>query len=229
MFTCHPVQQRHVFHFRNVLKGFVAVALTLLFSFSSQLVAKSNIYVPPTDRMAEVTYNKKFLAENPTSANAYFELAMSYAYTGQIQKGWDTLKKIPDYDKNFAPKVFAKYTPLAKQNPKEWRYPFKLAFAYYFIDDRDKAITEFEKVLKIDPKHIWAMGFIALIQGEQSKEEDALNRCKQALAIEPNATAIHFLAAEGYRRQGKYLKMTQHSLKVGQLMLAEKQSGLYND
>jgi len=45
--------------------------------------------------------------------------------------------------------------------------------------------------------------------------------CKEALKKEPNATAIHFLLAEGYRRKGQYSKFMSEMVVVGRLQTAE--------
>ena len=77
------------------------------------------------------------------------------------------------------------------------------------------------QILLIDPKHIWAMGFIALLEGEAGRNDEAIRWCKQALAIEKNATAIHFLLAEAYRRKGQYFSAMGEIMIVGRLKSEE--------
>ena len=151
-------------------------------------------YQIPGDLLREVAKKEKTFNRNPSSHSHRFELAMSYAYTGQIEKGWETLKKLPE---NYADTVVSNYAKAITQEPTEWKHHFKIAFGYYFKKDRNQAIQSFEQVLKIDPKNVWAMGFISLIKGEQGEVDEAIRLCKQALAIEPHATAIHFLLGEG--------------------------------
>ncbi len=164
----------------------------------------------------------KVAYEQEETADTLFELAMSYAYSGLIEKGWGMLKRIPEHNDNYAPTALAKYGPLAKREPNEWRHPFKLAFAYYFKGDKQASIAQFEKVLAIDAKHIWAMGFIALIYGEQGHYDEAILLCKKALEIEPNATAIHFLLGEAYRKKGNTMGFLSEIMTVGRLKTAEK-------
>ena len=45
----------------------------------------------------------------------------------------------------------------------------------------------------------------------------AIHYCKKALKIEPDATAIHFLLAEAYRKKKQYFKMMKELLIVGKL------------
>lgn len=181
----------------------------------------ARIYHIPEDLMNEVKANQAALQLAPNSADAHFELAMSYGYTGQIEKGWAELKGIPHYDPQYAPKVIEKYGALTETSPKEWKNWFKLAFGYYFADQKDKALECFQKVLDIDPKHIWAMGFMGLLEGERGNTDKGIEWSKKALVIEPNATAIHFLLAEGYRRKGDYLKTLAQVLIVGRLKSEE--------
>lgn len=194
----------------------------------NSISANSKIYIPPQELLEEVKVNKIEFDASPNATTA-FNLAMSYAYTGQIEKGWSMLSLIPDYDSNYAPKVINTYTPLIEKDPKNWKYHFKIAFGYYFKEDKKKSIESFKKVLVIDPNHIWAMGFIALLKGELDDVDSALEYCKRALKIEPNATAIHFLIAEAYRRKEDYFTSLKHVLTVGRLKAAEKVSALYDD
>ena len=210
------------------MKKFI-LPLLLITLFTGNIEArKQKIYIPPAELLQEVKENKaEFNATQ--NASTVFELAMSYAYTGQIEKGWNMLKQIPDYDNNFAPKVLKKYGDLIKKEPNNWKHHFKVAFGHYFEKDKQKAIKSFHDVLKIDPKHIWAMGFIALIEGELKNTDAAINYCKKALKIEKNATAIHFLLAEGYRRKEDYMNTFKHVLIVGKLKTAEKLSPIYDE
>jgi len=45
----------------------------------------------------------------------------------------------------------------------------------------------------------------------------AMQWCHKGLKIEPNATAIHFLLAEGYRKKKQYYKAFKRLLNVGRL------------
>jgi len=202
----------------RVLKHLV---LSLLFSliFFSSIQAK--IYIIPESLKKEVFQAEQIAQKTPTSAEAQFELAMAYGYTGQVEKGWACLKKIPNLDPNYAPKVVEKYSKLIQKEPQEWRHYFKIAFGYFFIDEKEKCIESFNKVLEIDPKNFWVMAYIGLVEGERGNIDKGMEWSKKALAIEPNATAVHFLIAEGYRRKGDYLKTMYHLLKVGRLKTEE--------
>jgi tetratricopeptide (TPR) repeat protein len=179
----------------------------------------SKVYDIPKNLLDETKHNYKIYKQNPDSSEARFELAMSYGYTGRIEKGWSMLKTIPE---SYAPVIIKKYGKLATDNPLEWKYKFKLAFGYFFTKKKIAAINEFKKILKIEPNHVWAMGFIALLEGERNNTDKAIDWCKTALQIEPNATAIHFLLAEGYRRKGNYWGMVREGLIVGRLKTEEK-------
>ncbi len=170
-------------------------------------------YVAP-DILEEVAVNERLYAVSPTSNEVLFDLAMSYAYSGQILNGWTTLKKL---DKSYSSVVIDLYTEKMKESPDEWRYPFKLAFGYFFAGEKVKAIQLFEQVLRINPDQVWAVGFIALVYGEMGRVDEAISYCKKGLAMEPNAPGIHLLLAEGYRKKKKYFKAFKHFLIVGRL------------
>ena len=176
------------------------------------------VYRPSKELSHELKQHAAIFKKNPRSNDARFNYAMSCAYTGRIKEGWDTLKLIPE---PYAEGVVKKNLELFKKNPENWRYPFKLAFGYYFINNKKDAITSFDDVLKIDPENIWAMGFKALILGEKGEVDACIDLCKQAIAIEPNAPAIHFLLAEGYRRKKEYLLFMSEMMIMGRLQTEE--------
>jgi tetratricopeptide (TPR) repeat protein len=189
----------------------------LFFSLiSHQLSAK--IYHIPDHLWQEYKQKKQIYQQNNSNLDACFEYAMTCAYTGQIKKGWDALKTLPP---TYSIEVISKYYPLSEENPDEWTYKFKLAFGYFFDQKKDEAIKEFQKVLKIKPKHIWAMGFISLIEGERGHVDEAIKWAEKANRIEPNAAAIHFLLEEGYRKKGDIFKAFIEACKVGRLLTEE--------
>ena len=178
---------------------------SILFSFP--------YYVDPAI-LEEVKQNEVLYEQYPTSNKIQFDLAMSYAYSGQILNGWTTLKTLP---KSYALEVVDVYSEKMIQDPTNWKYPFKAAFGYFFIGEKFKSIELFHNVLDIDSTQYWAYGFIALVYGEMGDAKNAIIYCKKGLAIEPNATGIHFLLAEAYRKDKKYYKAFKHFLKVGRL------------
>ncbi|MGE4169102.1 MAG: tetratricopeptide repeat protein [Candidatus Margulisiibacteriota bacterium] len=196
--------------------GFQA-ALTALLVVVLSLPVLAKIYQIPADLKAEAKVLQAKTKADPTPENR-FELAMNYGYTGRIEDGWFELRQVP---KDYADDVVKKYEAVVQNDPQNWKALFKLAFGYYFIEKKDEAERCFLKVLDLQPNHVWAMGFIALLEGEKGKTDEAIKWCKKALAIEPNATAIHFLLGEGYRRKGNYWGMTSEIVTVGRLKAEE--------
>ena len=69
---------------------------------------------------------------------------------------------------------------------------------------KQKAIEAFKTVLSLKPNHVWSMGFIALIYGEQKNYKECIKWCKRGLKLNNDATAIHFLIGKAYYEQGNY-------------------------
>ncbi|MAQ63974.1 MAG: hypothetical protein CL503_01580 [Actinobacteria bacterium] len=162
----------------------------------------------------EVVQNEQRYELMPTANEVMFDLAMSYAYSGQILKGWKLLKQVP---KEYSSTVISIYEQLMLEDETEWRYPFKCAFGYFFIGKKQHAIDLFLRVIAIKPDQVWAYGFIGLVYGEMGDADKAVEWCKKGLDIEPKATAIHFLLGEAYRKQKKYFKVLKQLLIVGRL------------
>lgn len=152
--------------------------------------------------LQEIKDKKAQVAANPSSALDHFDLAITYAYTNHIQEGWDELKKVEALDPNFRKTGLKLYIDKVNQLPQDWKLRFRLAFAYYFNQEKVPAIRELDNVLILDPYNVWAYGYIALIYGEMNQTSKAMDYTKRGLKIDSNVAALHLLLAEGYNRQG---------------------------
>jgi tetratricopeptide (TPR) repeat protein len=229
------------------LKSKIYIFLLLSLCWTSTCFAQS--YQIPKDLITEIKANRKIVAENPTAQN-YFQLAMSYAYSGMVQQGITTLEQVKKADPTYATVGFKTYEKLTEQNPDNWKNWFCLAFGYYFADENnpiyaEKALTCFTKAYELNPKNIWSLGYMALLKGKiilnqkealkkqgtdqtqidlelAPKYTEIINLCDKALAQEPNATGIHFLLGETYRQKGSYGNMFFEGLRVSTLMVQDK-------
>ncbi len=167
---------------------------------------------------------------HPKDSKNSFDLAIKFASNGFIEEGWSVLKAISP---TYAIEVVTLVEPLQKANPTNWEYPFKLGFAYYFLDheskDFSRSIMAFKRVLDIKPDHLWSMGFIALLEGMSGRHRSAIRWCQKALKIEPNAMPIHALLALGYQKDGQIMKALGEGLIVGRLKTEYAVSGYQFD
>lgn len=159
--------------------------------------------------------------QDPNNPDLRFELAMEFAASGWIELGWEQLKLVPKLHNNYKDVVYKKYSKVIEKDPNNWEAYFRLAFAYYFFDKKEEAIQAFKQVLKIKPKHVWSMGLIALIHGEDKNYEECIKWSQKALKINDNATAIHFLLGKAYYETGNYFGVLGETLSVGRLKSVE--------
>ena len=159
--------------------------------------------------------------ESPNDPHLRFELAMEYASTGWIEIAWDQLKLVPKLSQSYQDTVYEKYSQIIKNEPENWQAHFRLAFAYYFKKEKEKAIESFKTVLSLKPNHVWSMGFIALIYGEQKNYNECIKWCKRGLKLNNDATAIHFLIGKAYYETGNYFGVLGESLSVARLKSIE--------
>ncbi|MFA5878615.1 MAG: tetratricopeptide repeat protein [Candidatus Margulisiibacteriota bacterium] len=185
--------------------------------------------------VVELQKNLEIAKANPQSAAAFFELAMTYAHTGLVLQGFDALKKVDQLDRNYASKVIAKYEPLTKKYPDDWKNWFKLAFGYFFANKKDKARDCFKVILRKYPDNVCVMGYLALVIGEEvvteeealkkkntpekkikeilnPKIEEVINLCKKGLSIDPDVGGIHFLLGQAYLKKGDFIGFTNETL-----------------
>ncbi len=190
---------------RTTLVSQLLLGLFLLVTVASSPVFAIKGYRPPDALYKEIPPAQAAVMASPNSADAHFELAMVYAYTGYIEEGWEELKRVNELNANYAAIAVPKYEALTKSDPTNWKYKFKLAFGYYFQDQKEKGQTQFQLILDQDPNNIWAMGFLAFLKGESGDIPTAISLTKKALTIEPHAPALHFLLGTAYIKKGDYL------------------------
>jgi tetratricopeptide (TPR) repeat protein len=150
----------------------------------------------------ELAVKKAAVRANPTDPDSRFDLAITMAYSNNLQDGWDNLKKTVELDPGYRKKGLDEYIEKVTNDLGNWRLRFRLAFAYYFNDKKKDAIRELDNVLKIDPYNVWAYGYISLIYGELNDIDRAMDYAKRGIKVDSNVAALHLLLAEGYNRKG---------------------------
>ena len=150
----------------------------------------------------ELAAKQAALKANPGDAHAHFDLAITYAYTNHIQDGWIQLKKTVEVDPKFREKGLLLYIKKVTENPNDWRLRFRLAFAYYFNDEKKDTVRELKNVLILYPTNVWAYGYLSLIYGEMGEIDTAMDFAKKGIAIDSNVAALHLLLSEGYYKKG---------------------------
>jgi len=184
---------------RNILRfGFWVLFGFLILSFGFSAFAWR--ITPELEQ--ELAQKKAAVRQNPNDPYAFFDLAITQAYTNNIFDGWNSLKKVNELDPTFKQKGLNFYVEKVTEKPADWRLRFRLAFAYYFNDRRKEAIRELDNVLKIDPYNVWAYGYMALIYGELGEIDKAMDITKNGLAVDSNVAALHLLLSEGYYKKG---------------------------
>jgi len=155
------------------------------------------------DLKGEIDDKEWLVKVHPKDPQSHFELAMTYSYSNRIEDGLAELKKVNELDPKYAPKAMQYYSKRAKLYPNDWKVLFRYAFALYFNEKKKEAISEFQQVLKLDPKNVFAYGYIAIIYGEMNDIDEAIDNCKKALAIDSNVAAIHLLLGTAYYKKGQ--------------------------
>lgn len=166
------------------------------------LASVSNAWRITSELKKEIAVKKAAVRKAPKDPHAHFDLAITYAYTNNIQDGWAELKKVNDLNPEFRTEALNLYIKKVTADPDDWRLRFRLAFAYYFNDKKKDAIRELQNVLLLDPYNVWAYGYIALIYGEMGDVDNAMVNVKKGLKIDSNVAALHLLLSEGYYKKG---------------------------
>lgn len=155
------------------------------------------------DLKDEIDNNEWLVKVHPKDPQSHFELAMTYSYSNRIEDGLAELNKVNELDPNYAKKAMKYYEKRAKIYPTDWKVLFRYAFSLYFNEKKKDAISEFQQVIKLDPKNVFAYGYIAIIYGELNDIDSAIDSCKKAITIDSNVAAIHLLLGTAYYKKGQ--------------------------
>jgi tetratricopeptide (TPR) repeat protein len=177
------------------------ILFTIVICYLSFVICPAGAWRISPDLQQEINTKRAAIAKTPNDPHAHFDLAITYAYTNHIQEGWDELKKVNALDPTFRDKGLTMYIDKVIADPADWKLRFRLAFAYYFNDNKIDAIEELKNVIKIDPNNVWAYGYIALIYGELNNIDTAMDYTRKGLKIDSNVAALHLLLGEGYYKK----------------------------
>lgn len=180
------------------------------------------LYKIPAEDLAEFEILKQATIDHPESPTAHFELAMNYAYTGRVLYGWESLKKVNELAPSYSKQVIAYYTDKVAEDPTDWHHYFKLAFGYYFDDQKDKAEAQFYKILELDKHNFWAMAYIGLLEGDKKNYKETIKWCKKALSYNNDLIAVHWLIGKAYEKRGKKFAATMHRWRMMSLLAEDK-------
>jgi tetratricopeptide (TPR) repeat protein len=150
----------------------------------------------------ELNEKQAAVRKNPKDPATRFDLAITQAYTNNLIDGMSSIRKIGELDAGYKKVALHDYIAKVTASPNDWRLRFRLAFAYYFNDQNQDAIREFENVLKLDPRNVWAYGYLSLLHGGMGDVDMGIKMAKQGLAIDSNVAALHLLLGEGYYKKG---------------------------
>ncbi len=182
---------------RSIILFILLVALFVTAKYSAYSFER-------TKELKDEISDKQWLVKvHPNDPQFHFELAITYAYSNMIEDGLNELKKVDEMDKTFAPKALKIYSKKARLFPNDWKVRFRYAFALYFNNKRNEAIIEFKKIIKMQPKNVFAYGYIATIYGEMNEVDKAIEYAKKALDIDSNVAAIHLLLGSAYYKNGQ--------------------------
>ena len=207
---------------RTISMRSISFVLLICFLMTAPLYGLAKI-----NRDIKFDYAKyKYMVEkNPNDPWSHFNLAITFAYMGKVERGLEELGVVNELDKEFAPKAIDYFTRRSIKNPDDWKIRFRLAFAYYFDKQKDKALEELQKVIETKPitgKNAWAYGYKALIYGEQKLWDKAIEACEKGIRIEPEAAAIHLAHAQALYKKGNVLKAASEAFTAFRIQGEEK-------
>ncbi len=169
----------------------------LLLLLASPILAWSN----NAELKKEILEKESVVRQNPASADARFDLAITYAYTNRIEDGLNELTKTAQLagdKKKYSRALIEKYYPLVGKSKNDWKIRFRLAFAYYFGGYTAYAKAELKNITLTTPGNPWPYGYMAIISADENKWDEAVSSMKKAISIDSNVAAFHLGLSQAY-------------------------------
>ncbi len=94
------------------------------------------------------------------------------------------------------------YTDLLSTDPENTAYLYNRGRSFEELGITNKAIADFEKIVKVDPKHVNAFLSLSKIAYEQKKYSKALIHAGAAVKQNENSAKAHFLSARAAHQLG---------------------------
>jgi tetratricopeptide (TPR) repeat protein len=175
----------------------------------------SAAYVAAPEVKQECEEKSQRAAKEPGSPEARFENAICMTLLGHAQQSRRVAKSIKKLDVDYKSKALPVYLERYQKNPNDPRTAYRVAFLYYFNENRDEALRYFSIAAEHKPAtqiNTWAIGYMSAIKSEQQKWKEAETLARQALAQEPEAYALHAALAAALKGQGRYFDAMQEYL-----------------
>ena len=155
--------------------------------------------------------------KHPNNVDLNFEYAICLSYVGKVEEGKAALKKVRNRDPGFPEKALPRYLKEYQNDPANPKIKYRLGFLYYFNDKYEEALRVLAEVADERPVgqlNAWALGYMAVIKGEQKKWQEGERLVRQALQIEPDAYALRAALAAALKEQGKLWAATKEFFRA---------------
>lgn len=179
-------------------------------------------YVIAPDILQEYREIKAKAQNYPKNTYVQFEYAICLSYVGKVEEGSAAINHVRDLDPKFYEKALPRYVQAFRKNPNDPKAKYRLGFLYYFNRKFDLALAVLSEVAnreETDQLTAWALGYMAVIKGEQKKWKEGEALVRQALEIEPDAYALHAALAVALKEGGNLFGA------VGELAVALQKRG----
>lgn len=171
---------------------------------------------PATDWAALARRYSEVLAQNPDDADARFTLGVIQAHQGRLVEGWENLKLAdrllggePERPA-FARRTIAAARQALRARPQDVLALYKLAFASYFVNEKDLAAQAMLQAAHIEPKHAWTAGYLGFLYAEQGRLDEGIAWWERGLRSDPKNAVLHYMLGLAYSRKGDMKKAAVH-------------------
>lgn len=141
------------------------------------------------------------LLKDPKNLEILFKLLVIYSAQGKLNKAFESYKKIESIDSKFLSKK-AEETIEKSDDPFSL---YQLAFASYFGNRKDKALTYFQKLYEKYPKDDWIISFLAYLYYEKENIKETEKLIEEGLKINKDNEMLHALKCVLYYKKGNYI------------------------
>jgi len=165
-------------------------------------------YIVAPDIAREFTTLRSQVEKQPENAELLFEYVICLSYVGKVEESRAALKRVRALEPDFSRQALPRYLEQHRSRPLDAKITYRLGFLYYFNEDYERTFQTLRIVAEQKPAGqlgVWALGYMAVIKGKQKQWNDAERLLRQALALEPDAYALHAALAVALHKKGDTL------------------------
>ena len=198
--------------------GTRAVRLLLILLLAGGPLAGGSVLAGPAQAIDWAALARRYterVAQNPDDADARFTLGVIQAHGGRFPEALENLRWTERLVGERGRPAFARRTMAAANlrlgaQPQDVLALYKLAFAAYFINEKNVTVQAMLRAASLEPDHVWTAGYVGFLYAERGRLDEGIAWWERGLRMDPKNPVLHYMLGLAYSRKGDMKKAAAH-------------------